>query len=178
MDPSKSSDLLTNLAPDDNVPSLLISALVALILQQVGKSIVPVCQRLPPEFVMEIFLYFVPENKSITIPVFSDSEGMPWKLGQICSPWRQIALNDPWLWSRITINGEGASLPPVKTALLRGGQPLLIFEMTVLEYDISSISPIQTYLLPYMSRLTELNLVVDRDSLQSFMPFHLDFYRR
>ncbi|KAJ6532846.1 hypothetical protein DFH09DRAFT_1181741 [Mycena vulgaris] len=79
---------------------------------------------LPNEIVSEVFLY---SSGAVTSPVDPAS---PLFLGHICQRWRDIALNTPSLWTRITLNLEAVTsresqLRLLETWLLRSRDCML-----------------------------------------------------
>ncbi|KAH9484879.1 hypothetical protein JR316_0001781 [Psilocybe cubensis] len=66
------------------------------------QAVISIVRRLPVEILQEVFLWVaaIPYPRDPSLPltlVYWDSEYI-WYLGQICQPWRTIALNLPGLW--------------------------------------------------------------------------------
>lgn len=119
--------------------------------------------RIPPEIISEIFSHCF-SDYHMDIPPKSDN--LPWKLGHICSLWRQVATNDIRLWSRISISNNCKTfLPMVETALRRAG-PQVRFELC----DHLCDPPIiETYITPYAGRFYNLTLTLNKDTWSDFL---------
>ncbi|PBK73218.1 hypothetical protein ARMSODRAFT_1016011 [Armillaria solidipes] len=61
----------------------------------------PPIQRIPPELLMEIFLWARAEYDSLDL---ADPYSLPWTLSQVCSSWRATALSLPEIWTDFTLN--------------------------------------------------------------------------
>ncbi|KAH9484855.1 hypothetical protein JR316_0001757 [Psilocybe cubensis] len=62
------------------------------------KSLVSPIRRLPTEILQEIFIWFAKTTVGSAAPSWRYNNTLPWVLGQICSPWRSVALNTTALW--------------------------------------------------------------------------------
>ncbi|KAJ7058070.1 hypothetical protein C8F01DRAFT_305952 [Mycena amicta] len=78
---------------------------------QLQTALAPI-RRLPPELLVEIFLYFQP-----CIPRSSDDRwhraSPPWRLGLVCRSWRDIAVGLSQLWSALDFPGNRKRRPSV-----------------------------------------------------------------
>ncbi|KAJ7606235.1 hypothetical protein FB45DRAFT_1041433 [Roridomyces roridus] len=70
------------------------------------KAVLAPMRRLPPELLCEIFAFVPPCTRRIK---YETVESPPWRLGQICRAWREVALGYTSLWKSFTIIQEYAS---------------------------------------------------------------------
>lgn len=61
----------------------------------------PPIQRIPPELLMEIFLWARAEYDSLDL---ADTHSLPWTLSQVCGSWRATALSLPEIWTDFTLS--------------------------------------------------------------------------
>ncbi|KAG7442265.1 uncharacterized protein BT62DRAFT_442728 [Guyanagaster necrorhizus] len=91
--------------------------------------------RLFVEILIYIFHLCILDRSSYFEPFdVNDYQRGPWKLGQICSPWRQIANNMPTLWTHISLADDGVVKEPVsrfKIALERSSYLALDLELSI-----------------------------------------------
>lgn len=116
------------------------------------------CRRLPPELVSEIFLY-VKERTW-----FSHGSPRPClSLSQICSAWREVAINTAGLWTNIQIGYQQKRFPK-KLLLLQmffertGEFPLSLGISTGVENLGSHEDLMMNILTPYFTRMQYLTM--------------------
>ena len=81
---------------------------------------------LPPEVLSEIFLNCFDDHPIVRISRFRRGPLLPWVLGQVCSRWRQIVLNDTRLWAGISFGGyDPRSVLMLQEAFKHSGQSAL-----------------------------------------------------
>jgi len=92
---------------------------------------------------------------------------MAWKLGHVCSQWRQVAINDPRLWSKIHVDADDWEIrsQQVETIFRRGGERL---DLTLTSFDDPD-HIIPTYIRPYATRLYKLLLHTDLNLMNKFI---------
>ncbi|KAJ7663990.1 hypothetical protein DFH06DRAFT_337725 [Mycena polygramma] len=69
-----------------------------------NKAILSAMRRMPPEMLGEIFLWTLPSSPDASALLGSNMGASPWVLTMVSSSWRAVALADPSLWSRISID--------------------------------------------------------------------------
>ncbi|KAJ7609101.1 hypothetical protein FB45DRAFT_375288 [Roridomyces roridus] len=66
-------------------------------------SILSPLRRMPPEVLVQIFLWTLPSLQERSGGVF-DTQGSPWTLAQVSSRWRGISLSTASLWSTVHVD--------------------------------------------------------------------------
>ncbi|KAJ7623617.1 hypothetical protein FB45DRAFT_797861 [Roridomyces roridus] len=90
--------------------------------------IVSPLRRMPPEVLMEIFLWTLPLGQDERDGYVSALKQSPWVLTQVSSRWRTISISTPSLWSRVSVDyseGFGQPLRMVWTQVDRAGTRML-----------------------------------------------------
>lgn len=133
------------------------------------------CRRLPPELVSEIFLY-VKERTW-----FSHGSPRPClSLSQICSAWREVAINTAGLWTNIQIGYQQKRFPK-KLLLLQmffertGEFPLSLGISTGVENLGSHEDLMMNILTPYFTRMQYLTMAAPYScfaKIASLPPIH------
>ena len=121
--------------------------------------------HLPPELLLEIFFLCLPEDFHIVIPHDDDSKRdfLPWKLGHVCSRWREIVWSSSWLWSCIKftvprISHNNRSLDMADTVFRLAGNLVLDLCADGPSYDFN---PIHAYVEPNLARFVCLRLTLN-----------------
>ncbi|KAF8059241.1 hypothetical protein FPV67DRAFT_461955 [Lyophyllum atratum] len=122
-------------------------------------------KRLPVEVLSDIFVRTL-NGYPVAFPPANDSDS-PWVLRQICSSWRQVALNEPRLWNNFRI-GISTAHPPLPLiaklfhSIIHPTGPLSIN----LDHDIDTSSEpvVDALLIPYISRIKNLDLDINFDT--------------
>lgn len=69
--------------------------------------------KIPPEVLYEIFLGCSNSGTGIlVVDIPPESDFYPWRLGHVCSQWREIIWNSPTIWSNIRIRFDYAKVYP------------------------------------------------------------------
>jgi len=121
--------------------------------------------HLPPELLIEIFLLCLQENFDVVIPPDDDSKSdfLPWKLGHVCSRWREIAWNSSRLWNHIQFvvpqctHNDRVSHMADTVFRLAGERLVLDLCAEGPSYDIN---PIHAYVEPNLVRFVCLKLTL------------------
>ena len=126
---------------------------------------------LPSEVLSEIFLkcFFFDDYRGI-VPVTHFRRGplFPWVLGQVCSRWRQIVLNDARLWASISFSGyDPRSVWMLQEAFKRSGRSPLRLDvcgrLDTSEYFVRDVT------CPEAHRITHLRLNVSSEIFYDFL---------
>jgi hypothetical protein len=128
------------------------------------ETMTTLAQRLPPDIISQIF--------RSTMDMLPERGDLPWKLGHICSTWRQVALSDPALWNEIWLpyNAGTSALEVTETRFQRAGARIKLTAKWESEtYHDSLVDPLQAYILPYMNRFTSLELSLSSSFLARFL---------
>ncbi|PBK96104.1 hypothetical protein ARMGADRAFT_758576 [Armillaria gallica] len=101
----------------------------------------------------------------------------PWKLGQVCSLWRQIAKNTPSLWTRLSLTDSDVVRDPVsrfKVALERSSCLALNLELSPGDvYPLEVQREIYQLAIAHSSRWEHLTITPSH----SILPFLSDIRR-
>ncbi|KAG7446017.1 uncharacterized protein BT62DRAFT_147991 [Guyanagaster necrorhizus] len=60
-------------------------------------------QRIPPELLMEVFLWARAQYDTLDL---ADEHSLPWTLSQVCSSWRATTMSLPEIWTDFTLNSS------------------------------------------------------------------------
>lgn len=140
-------------------------------------------RRLPPELVADIFLLCHTEPAPLLAK--SEYDKLPLILGQICSGWREVALNTPQLWSNFAIDvPPGQSLPgitegSVESWFSRSGAHPLSMEINMdnrrktrrRQFFSSDLQRIMEVVATYAGRIKDLRLVLPGNPIKLNDPF-------
>ncbi|KAF9034467.1 hypothetical protein BDZ89DRAFT_1158017 [Hymenopellis radicata] len=110
---------------------------------EMHKSALAPIGRLPPDVLLEIFWFCMPDPNEDATHTSCDARGLRWVLSHVCSFWRHIVLTCPSLWSTVVIQppfGKHA-VPTLERHLhLSGTLPLHVAVMlsgSDTTYDVS-----------------------------------------
>jgi hypothetical protein len=125
-------------------------------------AIVAPHKDLPYEVLSEIMVLAASGEEVYSPPTLrpGSTRWSPWALGRICSRWRQIALNEPRIWSRISLH-DGCTLPNYmgvsQEAFRRSGQSPLSLSLSFRSMTHPS-NPIHSFIAPNLGRISNLKL--------------------
>lgn len=106
--PTQPTDYMTSIPGEIDRLNDLISKLQsrrALLLQRMNHQSSPIC-ALPSELLAEIFQYADAIDRPTGCSVSKRRHPLtPFRLGAVCSHWRQVAWSSPQLWSHIPLTG-------------------------------------------------------------------------
>lgn len=122
--------------------------------------------------------YNTPIPPALTAPfelvqnVFAFYDRSPDILGQICSSWRQVALQSPKLWIYLDIDFHSRNhrglIELSKMQLVRSGTLKVVLEIDMSDLEDVTIDPIVELIAPNIARIHKLTLKVPTKFLQSF----------
>lgn len=130
-------------------------------IEQLSAAIAP--HKLIPSEILAEIMSLAASGEGIQLPPPWNTVPLPWRLGQVCSRWRNIALNEPRIWSHIMLSEGCTTLPfmsMVEETFRRSGQaPLwLSASFSRLRARRNPINPLHSLVAPYMSRISTLEL--------------------
>ena len=138
---------------------------------------------LPPEILVEIFLYYAAELAEEVIhrttSVYRRLSQFPWVLGHICSRWRHIALAEPRIWGTIAFNAlYEYPLPMLDEAFRRGGQSQLWLSISDEGEDMPYIYDgfLHDVVCSQSRRITKLSLSVLNEAFNEFLSLPSDSF--
>ncbi|PBK62094.1 hypothetical protein ARMSODRAFT_1089368 [Armillaria solidipes] len=130
--------------------------------------------KLPPELLTEIFLWF-----SIVANDISRRGESPWTLTHICRLWRELSLKIPSLWSDFSYTKSTKSpLPLFRTQLIRSKREPLSFHV---DFSCDALIPVEVLLMDTIDlsvfdlllaesdRWEDVTLMVPGDALRVFL---------
>lgn len=139
------------------------------------RSIISPLRRMPPELLLEIFLWtgsYANQDSGGNI------RDPPWVLTHVCHQWRTLAIETSSLWSLIFIDyntgQDHLSLPMLETQLARARKLKIVFYGCATS-DRGNQTEVFTYLTEYASRWEELEIGLTSDlvSLMDGLRNHL-----
>ncbi|KAF7371183.1 F-box domain-containing protein [Mycena sanguinolenta] len=124
-----------------------------------NRAILSPIRRLPPEILVEIFLWTTPNSVKRRRSSSRYSFPWPWVLTRISHRWREIAVSTPSLWSHVVVNFDLHPTPlPVLEAQIARAQELKIHIYgREIFYGSRSRAQIFQYLAQYSSRWEEFH---------------------
>ncbi|KAF9462230.1 hypothetical protein BDZ94DRAFT_1261823 [Collybia nuda] len=140
-----------------------------------GKYTLPFFERFPPEIMGLIFRWCL-DGEILFLPICYDCSTvtMPWALGQVCSRWRDILMNDSTVWSSLTISYESvrdkeALTRKVKEMILpRSKHDLISLTCSNMEFRDDATyhtNAISTIVMPNLEKFRNLTLSMAREEL-------------
>ncbi|KAJ7154290.1 hypothetical protein C8R46DRAFT_1197216 [Mycena filopes] len=108
-------------------------------LAALGRVLCPI-RRVPPEILSEIFRWYTRMNSDAGEGRrVSNVRGLPLLLGHVCSIWRHVSQNTPYLWNDVCLFGDALSaesmLAVVRLILQRSGALPVTMELASFQGD-------------------------------------------
>ncbi|KAG2039656.1 hypothetical protein BDR03DRAFT_998554 [Suillus americanus] len=124
------------------------------------KRLVSALWRLPAEILSQIFIHCLPIGPHLS----PASEAAPMLLTRICRQWREVAVDMPTLWHRLSVGEDWQRAAFCYEAWLKRsrGRPLSL----ELQCHENNWTGLRSLLQPYMNQVSSLSLDFDPNVLQ------------
>jgi hypothetical protein len=148
---SRTQDLLSALLAERDQRTSRIETMAAAIAPH---------KHLPSEILSEIMALSASGQEVYLPPAMRPGTAFAWGLTRVCSRWRQIALNEPRIWTKISFY-DGCTVPEFigasEEVFRRSGQAPLCLFLALGRQEMHPTNPIHSFLAPNLGRISTLS---------------------